>query len=86
MAMEPLDQDETRFNKPTLQTEPDHCKKENKSKAFTCNAPSLLIFGVMRRGGCVDGTAQLRRLLVGRRLYELDGRLEDSELQGHSHF
>lgn len=72
------DQQTDRWKKPL--------KTRIKSVAFTCYALTLLIDGVMRRGRRVNSTAQLRRLLVGRRLYELDGRLEDSKLQGHSHF
>lgn len=52
---------------------------------LTGDAFALLIHGVMRRARGIDGAAQFLRLLVGRRLYELDGRLKDTELQSHSH-
>lgn len=63
-----------------------HLEEMHQVIAITCNALALLIDGVMRGGWCIDRAAELGRLLVGCRLYELNGRLEDSELQGHSHF
>lgn len=52
---------------------------------LTGDALSLLVHGVVRRAGGVGRAAGLMGLLTGRRPDELDGRLEDAELQRHGH-
>lgn len=52
---------------------------------LTGDALSLLVHGVVRRAGVVGRAAELLGLLAGRRPDELDGRLEDAELQRHGH-
>lgn len=58
---------------------------ERGQRRLTGDALSLLVHGVVRRAGGVGRAAGLLGLLAGRRLDELDGRLEDAELQCHGH-
>lgn len=53
------------------------------SEALTCDALALLINGVVWRALSINGAAQPLRLLIGRGLDKLDGRLKDTELQSH---